>query len=904
MKRQRRGFGFSLLLFLVVFLLAQGKSTQVMASEVNLQYRTYIESQGWSPYSSDGMSMGSQGKALRLEALELKVLNHEGLGIKYAVHIQNIGWQDYREDGQMAGTLNLNKRIEAMKIELTGTEADQFDIYYRAHVQNFGWLDWAKNGHAVGSEEYAYRLEAVEIKIVKKGAAAPGKTANPFENFYGSHLVHYDTHIRNLGWVDSVSDGVTSGTGDSGLRLEAMRITLSDELPSGSIEYSTHVSNIGWMDYVKDGALSGTEGESRRLEAIKIKLTGPVAKSYGVTYRTFVKGKGWTVWNKDGEVSGTEGEARRLEAMEVKLYAKESSSVPEVPEIDPEEPVDPDPEIPVDPEPEEPEVPNPTPEKVLDYQVYKISSNLWLRETPMGTQKFVMAKGTLVKVFDITAGWAKLEIDGTVGYASSTYMEYMYDVFKEPMPMVIEINGVKNTYKNEPISATGISLAYSGILELKVLLDDQVVSVERFEDPNASTKYPAYPKQSLAGFKFNINQDQVSPGAHKITVLGKSNYGQSFSKTVEFNMEKSPPKLTLKGLSSGDPMPTKDIKITGLALNDAGVKVVNYYVNGTLAGTAEINLPSDGSLYPEYASRNLSGYAFTLRPSLLNRPANTLKVELLGKDGSKEEQSIIITGESPDHYVFEDFSKSFKSYVDKEYINSTNYVGSGIEIWNKVRTNMEPGNFIYDEVNKYLFMDLSYNVNDYVVSVDVLNTMLVGKGVLEGKGQTYLDAAIKYKVNPFYLVAHSLLESGNGTSKLATGQKVDKVYKTLGDINSPTTPVPEEDLDKLSYNVYGIGAYNSNALLWGSQYAYKSKWFSVEEAIAGGAQWIGVNYVHRSTGAQNTLYKMRFNLAGNMTHQYATDIEWAIKQASRIKKQFDAMGVKAPKTFYIPRFNG
>ena len=39
-----------------------------------------------------------------------------------------------------------------------------------------------------------------------------------------------------------------------------------------------------------------------------------------------------------------------------------------------------------------------------------------------------------------------------------------------------------------------------------------------------------------------------------------------------------------------------------------------------------------------------------------------------------------------------------------------------------------------------------------------------------------------------------------------------------------------------------------------------------------------------------------------MTHQYATDIEWAKKQASRIQKQFEAMGVDAQMTFYIPRF--
>ena len=69
----------------------------------------------------------------------------------------------------------------------------------------------------------------------------------------------------------------------------------------------------------------------------------------------------------------------------------------------------------------------------------------------------------------------------------------------------------------------------------------------------------------------------------------------------------------------------------------------------------------------------------------------------------------------------------------------------------------------------------------------------------------------------------------------------------------------------------------------------------------GGAKWISTNYIHRAN-PQNTLYKMRFNLGENMTHQYATDIEWARKQASRIKSQFDSLGVSVPKRYIIPSF--
>lgn len=515
---------------------------------------------------------------------------------------------------------------------------------------------------------------------------------------------------------------------------------------------------------------------------------------------------------------------------------------------------------------------------------------------------FTMKPGTQVKVYEIVDGWAKVDLNGTQGYSSAAYLEYLYDVYVEPKPMVIEIGGIKSAYKNEKVQGSGTVIAYSGVKEVKVTLDGQAVAVTRYEQQDAASRFPGYKDVSLAGYSFEIAPEKISPGSHKIQVEILTNYGQNFAKTAEFTMEKNPPKITLSGLASGDPVPKTETIITGVALNESGVSKVNYYVNGVLQGNAATGLPSDASLYPGYSNASKAGYQFILNPALLTKEANTLKVEVVGMDGSSEEKSVILLGTSTDRYLFEDYANTFKYYVDKEYVNSTIYVGSGPEVYKKVKTNMEPGNFIYDEVYKYLFMDLSYKVTDYEVSVEVLDNMLAGRGILSGQGQTFLDAAIQYQVNPFYLVAHSLLETGNGTSALATGQKVDVVYAKLGDINSPTTPVPEEHKDKLVYNVYGIGAYNSNPLLWGSQMAYKSGWFSVEQAISGGAEWISRNYIHRAGGPQNTLYKMRFNLAGNMTHQYATDIEWAKKQALRIKNQFTAMGVTAPKTFYVPRF--
>jgi uncharacterized protein YjdB len=58
--------------------------------------------------------------------------------------------------------------------------AKHYDVYYRVHAQHFGWMGWAKNGAKAGTAGYSYRLEGIQIRLVPKGGASPGSTANTF----------------------------------------------------------------------------------------------------------------------------------------------------------------------------------------------------------------------------------------------------------------------------------------------------------------------------------------------------------------------------------------------------------------------------------------------------------------------------------------------------------------------------------------------------------------------------------------------------------------------------------------------------------------------------------------------------------------------------------------------------
>ena len=189
---------------------------------------------------------------------------------------------------------------------------------------------------------------------------------------------------------------------------------------------------------------------------------------------------------------------------------------------------------------------------------------------------------------------------------------------------------------------------------------------------------------------------------------------------------------------------------------------------------------------------------------------------------------------------------------------------------------MNPNNFIND-VSKYMFMKLNY-VNG--IPMSVINEVIQGRGILSGKGNAFLEGAKKYNVNVMYLLSHARLETGNGTSTLSNGVLVTEV-----------DGVPVEP--RVVYNMYGVGAIDSDPLRGGSEYAYKQGWFTPELAISEGASWISKNYINSTKYNQNTLYKMRWNMSSTSIgwHQYASDIAWAEKQARIMAPYLEKCGV-------------
>ena len=133
--------------------------------------------------------------------------------------------------------------------------------------------------------------------------------------------VSYSVDVQNFGWLKRISDGGFAGTTGRDLRLEALKINLTNvSSADAGIEYQAHVQNIGWQNYVKTDAVAGTTGQNLRLEAIKIRLVN--LPDYSIVYRAYVQGQGWQNWVHDGDVAGTTGQSKRMEAIEIKMEKK------------------------------------------------------------------------------------------------------------------------------------------------------------------------------------------------------------------------------------------------------------------------------------------------------------------------------------------------------------------------------------------------------------------------------------------------------------------------------------------------------------------------------------------------------------------------------------------------------
>ena len=567
-------------------------------------------------------------------------------------------------------------------------------------------------------------------------------------------------------------------------------------------------------------------------------------------------------------------------------------------------------------------------------------------------------KNDKVNVLDKSIdGWYKIDFNGRRAYVSSKYVNLIS--YKN--------NEVKTEVKKEPIEGTGkvnINTALN-VRQASTTNSRIIGSLKGGEKVNIIS-------ESNEFYKIEFNNSYGYVYSKYISKDGDSEKVKVV-KQEEVKKEKvDESKKEAKATPKAEPvvLAVRSLNKTGIvnvssSLNVRSSASTSSKVIGSLSGNTKVTIVGEEGAFYKIEYKGSHGYVakeyikdikdeVVTEPEKPSNPENSKKTGVVtaskGLNVRKEAntssqiigilnsgESVEIIGEENGFYKIT--YKGQEAYASKNYINifdGNSNVNPGLDIGNASKTNYgvslneyiklqqrnNPSNYSYSEFEKYINPAKATNKLQFLridkfrsVNVSGLSSRLSNKGVLTGQGQAFVNAAKAFNIDPIYLVAQCLHETGNGTSKLAKGVTITEIADESKPIYNGNGQLVGYHMIKLSkpvtvYNLFGIGAkdnssvFPNRALILGTTYAYNRGWTSIENAIKGAAEFVSLNYVHSSRYSQNTLYKMRYNQnVSNIWHQYATT-PWYASSIADIMRSYQDLYLENNFTFDVPVFAG
>ncbi|HII4463154.1 TPA: SH3 domain-containing protein [Clostridium perfringens] len=591
-----------------------------------------------------------------------------------------------------------------------------------------------------------------------------------------------------------------------------------------------------------------------------------------------------------------------------------------------------------------PEKPS-TPENTEKTGVVNVSSSLNVREGASTSSKVIgsLSGNTKVTIVGEEGAFYKIEYKGSHGYVAK---EYVKDVTESS-------NSNQGTQTPEKPS-TPESTEKTGIVNVSSSLNVR---------SSASTSSKVI--GSLSGnTKVTIVGEE---GAfYKIEYKGSHGYvAKEYVKDVTESNNSNQGTQTPEKPSTPESTEKTGIVNVSSSLNVREGASTSSKVIGSLSGNTKVTIVGEEGAFYKIEYKGSHGYVakeyikdikdeVVTEPEKPSNPENSKKTGVVtaskGLNVRKEAntssqiigilnsgESVEIIGEENGFYKIT--YKGQEAYASKNYINifdGNSNVNPGLDIGNASKTNYgvslneyiklqqrnNPSNYSYSEFEKYINPAKATNKLQFLridkfrsVNVSRLSSRLSNKGVLTGQGQAFVNAAKAFNIDPIYLVAQCLHETGNGTSKLAKGVTITEIADESRPIYNGNGQLVGYHMIKLSkpvtvYNLFGIGAkdnssvFPNRALILGTTYAYNRGWTSIENAIKGAAEFVSLNYVHSSRYSQNTLYKMRYNQnVSNIWHQYATT-PWYASSIADIMRSYQDLYLENNFTFDVPVFAG
>ncbi|MDK0670334.1 SH3 domain-containing protein, partial [Clostridium perfringens] len=586
-----------------------------------------------------------------------------------------------------------------------------------------------------------------------------------------------------------------------------------------------------------------------------------------------------------------------------------------------------------------PEKPS-TPESTEKTGIVNVSSSLNVREGASTSSKVIgsLSGNTKVTIVGEEGAFYKIEYKGSHGYVAKEYIKDIKDeVVTEPekpsAPENTEKTGVVNVSSSLNVregASTSSKVIGSLSGNTKVIIVGEEGAFYKIEY-KGSHGYVAKEYIKDVTESNNSNQGTQTPEKPSTPESAEKTGVVNVSSSLNVREGASTSSKVIGSLSG-------NTKITIVGEEGAFYKIEYKGSHGYVAKEYIKDIKDEVVTEPEKPSTHenskKTGVVTASKGLNVRKEANTSS-QIIGILNSGE--SVEIIGEENGFYKIT--YKGQEAYASKNYINifdGNSNVNPGLDIGNASKTNYgvslneyiklqqrnNPSNYSYSEFEKYINPAKATNKLQFLridkfrsVNVSGLSSRLSNKGVLTGQGQAFVNAAKAFNIDPIYLVAQCLHETGNGTSKLAKGVTITEIADESRPIYNGNGQLVGYHMIKLSkpvtvYNLFGIGAkdnssvFPNRALILGTTYAYNRGWTSIENAIKGAAEFVSLNYVHSSRYSQNTLYKMRYNQnVSNIWHQYATT-PWYASSIADIMRSYQDLYLENNFTFDVPVFAG
>ena len=804
------------------------------------------------------------------------------------------------------------------KVTIVGEEGAFYKIEY-------------KGSHGYVAKEYV--KDVTESNNSNQGTQTPEKPSNP-ESTEKTGIVNVSSSLNVRSSASTSSKVIGSLSGNTKVTI------VGEEGAFYKIEYKGSYGYVA-KEYVKDitesnNSNQGTQTSEKPSTPESTEKTGIVNVSSSLNVRegasTSSKVIGSLSGNTKVTIVGEEGAFYKIEYKGSHGYvAKEY--VKDVTESNNSNQGTQTPEKPSNPE---------STEKT---GIVNVSSSLNVRSSASTSSKVIgsLSGNTKVTIVGEEGSFYKIEYKGSHGYVAK---EYVKDV--------TESNNSNQGTQTPEKPSTPESTEKTGIVNVSSSLNVR-------EGASTSSKVIG----SLSGnTKVTIVGEE---GAfYKIEYKGSHGYvAKEYVKDVTESNNSNQGTQTPEKPSNPESTEKTGIVNVSSSLNVRSGASTSSKVIGSLSGNTKVTIVGEEGAFYKIEYKGSHGYVakeyikdikdeVVTEPEKPSNPENSKKTGVVtaskGLNVRKEAntssqiigilnsgESVEIIGEENGFYKIT--YKGQEAYASKNYINifdGNSNVNPGLDIGNASKTNYgvslneyiklqqrnNPSNYSYSEFEKYINPAKATNKLQFLridkfrsVNVSGLSSRLSNKGVLTGQVQAFVNAAKAFNIDPIYLVAQCLHETGNGTSKLAKGVTITEIADESKPIYNGNGQLVGYHMIKLSkpvtvYNLFGIGAkdnssvFPNRALILGTTYAYNRGWTSIENAIKGAAEFVSLNYVHSSRYSQNTLYKMRYNQnVSNIWHQYATT-PWYASSIADIMRSYQDLYLENNFTFDVPVFAG